>query len=63
MSNERNVTSLDKPNQPEISVIPIQRLSSRAIHFQKNWFQKYQWLHYSSDLKKLYVSTAQKLVP
>ena len=53
MSNASNVTSLDKPNQPEISVIPVQRLSSRAIHFQKDWFQKYQWLHYSSDLKKV----------
>ena len=64
MSNANNITSLGKPNQPNISVIPVQRLSSRSLHFQKNWYQEYQWLHYSSGLKKVlcfYCSKASTL--
>ena len=55
---------MGKPNQPDISVIPVQRLSLRSLHFQKNWCQEYQWLYYSSGLKKVlcfYCSKASTL--
>ena len=45
--------SLDKPNQPDVSVIPAQQQSSRTLYFPKKWYQDYQWLHYSPDLKKV----------
>ena len=64
MSNANNITSLGKPNHPDTSVISIQRLSSRSLHFQNNWYQEYQWLHYSSGLNKVlcfYCSKASSL--
>ncbi|KAI6661467.1 Zinc finger MYM-type protein 1-like [Oopsacas minuta] len=64
MSIANNITSLGKPNQLDISVIPVQLLPSRSLHFQKNWYQEYQWLHYSSGLKNVlcfYCSKASAL--
>ena len=53
VTSASNLSSLGKPNQPDVSVIPAQQQSSRTLYFQKKWYQDYQWLHYSPDLKKV----------
>ena len=47
------LVSLDKPNHPNVSVIPAQKLSKRTLYFQSKWYEDYEWIHYDSDLKKV----------
>ena len=44
---------MDKPNHPDVSVIPAQKLSKRTLYFQSKWYEDYAWIHYESDLKKV----------
>ena len=44
---------LDKPNHPDVSVSPAQKLSKRTLYFQSKWYEDYEWIHYDSDWKKV----------
>ena len=45
--------SLDKPYQPDPSVIPTQQTAKRTLSFQKSWYDAFNWLHFDSGLKKV----------
>lgn len=38
--------SLETPNQPNVSVIPKQKLKNRELSFQATWYEKFPWIHY-----------------
>ncbi|CAB4007687.1 zinc finger MYM-type 1-like isoform X1 [Paramuricea clavata] len=50
-AKSNNFLNLNKPNHPEVSVIPAQKLSRRTLYFQSEWYKDYEWIHYDLDLK------------
>ena len=40
-----------KPNQPHPTLICVQTLPNKVLHFKEDQYRQYPWLHYSPTVK------------